>query len=329
MISKAELKTQLAAAQAEAAAWRAKYEDLVAQIVKAMQEAQNPPPPTTQKGISVGGDFQNLGGAYQAKELDAMQAAGCNWVRVDFNYGAPAPGVAVADEARRRGMKVLAVLIARGGKVLTPAEMAAFATSVVADADAFEVWNEQNINSFWPSPNPEAYAAVYNAARDAIRAKRAVPVLSGGLSPAPNGSSTIAPADFLQRAMAAGMRPDAIGWHPYCSPAMPSGTPTWSAWTQMTQTPEWKAGAIPFWATEFGAPTGGTNDAAIVDEATQAKMIAEALRLWGSYPNTGPLFVYQGRDSNTSGNTTREEHYGLLRTDFSPKPALAAFKEAV
>lgn len=310
---------------------------LQAELIACQQGTEQPPPPppppppttTPRKGISVGGDFQNWSPTDRTRYLDAMVAAGASWIRVDFNYGAAAPGIAVAREVRLRGMKVLAVLIDRSRTTNADA-LSAFANAVIGEADAFEVWNEQNLNSFWSNPNPELYASIYNAVKTAIRSKRpGVPVVSGGLSPAPtNPPSSIAPAEYLKRAMAAGMQPDAIGWHPYCSPAFPGSTDGWSAWFQMTQTPEFKGGTIPFWATEFGAPTGGSGDAAIVTETVQKAMIVKAFEMWATYRATGPLFVYQGRDKGIS-TTDREDHYGLLRADWSPKPAFTSFKAVV
>ncbi len=44
---------------------------------------------------------------------------------------------------------------------------------------------------------------------------------------------------------------------------------------------------------------------------------------WG-----GPLFVYQGRDYGTD-KSDRENFFGLLRHDFSPKPSYRAYQDAV
>ena len=42
----------------------------------------------------------------------------------------------------------------------------------------------------------------------------------------------------------------------------------------------------------------------------------------------GPFFLYSLRDMGTNP-TDREDNFGLLRNDYSPKPAMAAFDAAV
>src|SRR5919202_5205331 len=81
----------------------------------------------------------------------------------------------------------------------------------------------------------------------------------------------------------------------------------------------------PIWFTEFGWSTTSGNCG--VSEATQADYLTKALRfveqdayvqvaLWYNFRNN-----YWDHDSDTI-----EARYGLLRTDFSQKPAYQAFK---
>jgi hypothetical protein len=65
-----------------------------------------------------------------------------------------------------------------------------------------------------------------------------------------------------------------------------------------------------------------------VSEGVQAKMITKAYSTWRGYDWAGPLFTYQGRDLGTS-NDRRETHFGLLRNDWSQKPAYDAYRQAV
>jgi hypothetical protein len=57
-------------------------------------------------------------------------------------------------------------------------------------------------------------------------------------------------------------------------------------------------------------------------------MVTRAFQLFRSYKWAGPVFWYAERDLGT-GTTTRENFFGVLRNDFSPKPAFAAYKAAV
>jgi hypothetical protein len=79
------------------------------------------------------------------------------------------------------------------------------------------------------------------------------------------------------------------------------------------------------WATEFGAPTNGSPGA--MTEREVARLVTDSYRVFGSYPWAGPLFWYSFRDLAQSGNE-REHFFGLLRHDFSPKPAYGAYRQA-
>ncbi len=69
----------------------------------------------------------------------------------------------------------------------------------------------------------------------------------------------------------------------------------------------------PIWATEWGAKVGP------VDEATQAAMVRDAYRLFGSYDWAGPMFLYTYRDHDS---------FGLVRGDGSRRPSWYAYREA-
>ena len=78
------------------------------------------------------------------------------------------------------------------------------------------------------------------------------------------------------------------------------------------------------WGTEYGVPTASQPNS--VPEQTQAQWVTDAYRLWRSYEWAGPLFWYSDRDKQppaASGDAWN--YYGLLRFDFSQKPAWAAY----
>lgn len=81
------------------------------------------------------------------------------------------------------------------------------------------------------------------------------------------------------------------------------------------------------WATEFGAPTNGPSGSS-VSEADQSRMLAKGYTLFGTYTWAGPLFWYSHRDLGATTDT-RENFFGLLRNDFSPKPSYSAYRTAV
>jgi hypothetical protein len=86
--------------------------------------------------------------------------------------------------------------------------------------------------------------------------------------------------------------------------------------------------AKKIWGTEYGPPTSGTPGS--VSEAMQAKWVTDAYTLWSSYSWAGPLFWYSDRDERAPGASGDAwNYYGLLREDFSPKPAWNAYRAAV
>ena len=211
----------------------------------------------------------------------------------------------------------------------------------------WEVWNEPNIVPFFqPAPDIAKYTAMLKACYTQIKAADpGATVVTGGMSPAgsynaPCGGASCAninPINFLQGIYANGGKGyfDALGHHPYSFPSRPSTIATWSAWYQMFGTsPSLRSvmsangdDAKKVWATEWGAPTNGPLGSGAVSEAEQAYQVTEAFKLFGSYSWAGPLFVYNFRDDGTS-TATRENFFGLIRYDFSLKPAYSTYQAA-
>jgi hypothetical protein len=204
---------------------------------------------------------------------------------------------------------------------------------------SYEVWNEPNQSGAWtPKPDAAAYTLLLKAAYPAIKAADPQStVMTGGTGPAPNDGTQIAPLDFLNAVYANGGAGffDAVAHHPYTFPAYPGEAQNWSPWYQMYGTaPSLRSlmiahgdGAKKIWATEFGAPTNGPSGTH-VSEAMQATMYTRAIAAWRRYTWAGPLFFFQGRDMGANPSS-RENFFGFLHYDFSPKPAFAAFQAAI
>jgi polysaccharide biosynthesis protein PslG len=340
----------------------------VATLAIAVTEAQAAIPNTFGQemfGIATGGAIQNEDAETLDRDLDAMAEAGSRWVRIDINWAQiqnSGPSSynwtqidRVVQGVMARGMKVLGVIVytprwARpAGADHTygpdPAKYAQFASKAVEHYAAmgvhhYEVWNEPNLQTFWtPKPDPAAYTRLLKAAHPAIKgADPQATVLTAGTAPAPTNDTTYSPVDFLSAVYADGGVDsfDAVSHHPYCWPAKPGDRGSWSAWHQMYGTsPSLRSvmlangdGEKKIWATEFGAPTNGPSESYPVSEATQADMITTAYSKWKTYEWAGPLFVYQHRDHG-SNSSTEQDFFGLLRQDFSRKPAYAAYQRAV
>lgn len=309
-------------------------------------------------GFSPDGNFPWLSDADLARHMDLMKASGARWVRLGVVWSVIEQKKGVYDwgtsdrviaAARSRGLSVLAIITyapswasgSTNDKVppRNPDDISGIAAAATAryapqGVHAWEVWNEPNISGAWaPKPDAQRYAQVLMATSKAIRSVDAsATIVSGGLSPAGDQAdgATIAPLTFLKSVYAAGAGSSftAVGMHPYSFPAMPmqKGTEDWNSFIRLPLLHDLMAQhgdvAKKIWFTEFGAPTG-TSPQSISADAQSAgiQQAFDQLQLW---PWAGPLFYYSIKDSGTN-LTDREQNFGLVRNDFSAKPALAAF----
>jgi hypothetical protein len=341
-------------------------EDMVDRALAATEADPAPPPSAVSRfGVAAGGNMHNLGAGELGRELDTYRAGGARWIRIDINWQLiqrNGPDTfdwgsfdRVVQAAEARGLSVL------GGILYTPAwarpagtddtyppsdlsTYARFAAAVAAHyapmgVHTWEIWNEPNAGFWKPAPDPERYARMLELAYPAIKAADpSALVVSAGLSPygARGDASATAmnPLTFLERMYAAGVNGsfDALGWHPYNFTGIffhPA-----SAWSQVAETkPSARSimvangdGDKQIWGTEFGAPTGNAGDA--VSEAAQAQLVTQGYAKWKTLPFAGPLFWFSFRDAGRNLGD-REQNFGLLHFDFTPKPSFAAYQTAV
>ena len=302
--------------------------------------------------------------ATRDRTLDSLVAMGARWLRFDVKWDViqhAGPSSydwsrydALVAAAQARGLKILGTLAyaprwARSAACLdstaceprSASEYADWAGATVAHFKGrishWEVWNEPNIPSFWqPQPNVARYTALLRAAYPSIKAADpSAVVLAGGTSPAANDGVRIDEVSFLQGVYANGGQGSFDAWshHPYTHPWPPGNVHADSAWYQMHGTsPSMRSlmrangdGHKKVWGTEYGPPTAGGPGA--VSEATQAEHVTDAYRLWRSYDWAGVLFWYCDRDVAAPGASTEGWRYhGLLRFDFSAKPAWNAYR---
>jgi hypothetical protein len=199
---------------------------------------------------------------------------------------------------------------------------------------ALEVWNEPNAQTFLRSSDPvRDYARLVRVTyRPVKRVAPRLTVLAGALAQADG--------DFLAGLYDRGRiggRYDAISYHPYTEGADPAVEqhPRGTAWSLIDGT-AWLHDVMgahgdargELWATEAGASTcDRAFDAGCVSEATQAADIGSYLRVARRFPYLRALVIYSLRDQGTDSRN-REDRFGIVRRDLSPKPALSAFREA-
>jgi len=89
-------------------------------------------------------------------------------------------------------------------------------------------------------------------------------------------------------------------------------------------------GQKPIWITEtgYGAVPSPAAVAPLVDEMAQASGVVTAYQALAAYPQVERVFWWNLRDyyhNPPAVNSEMEGHYGLLRADYTPKPAFAAY----
>ena len=263
-----------------------------------------------------------------------VHAAG---IGVLMPIGDGVPYWASADPSRRSGPG--GESWSRHWRPRDPGDYASFVSRLVRryaprGVHAYEVWNEPNLERFWPSgPNPGEYLTLLRPAARAIRvADPRATVVLGGLA----GNDH----RYLAQLYEAGARPhfDVAAVHPYTGAVDPA-----LCWRQpaggkrardaFCAIEEVRATMVRngdsrkrIWLTEFG---WSTYDGPFgVSEARQAELLDKALVKIDSYAYVERAFYYGLRNIHWLGDdrSNVEANFGLLRTDFSAKPALATYR---
>ena len=299
----------------------------------------------------------------QQRTMQALDGTGVQWIRLDISWRKTertqgvydAAELAMTDHAmdlaEQAGTKIIMAVSetpawASGSTAINtpPRDMADFANFVhdmtqryAGRVAAWEIWNEPNHPRFWsPAPNAAQYAQMLKAAAPAVRrADPAAKVLFAGL--AHNDYP------YLEQVYAAepqiGDYFDVMATHPYTasgqSPAIVDRnadgrmtTKSFLAFEEVRDVMADHGDTKPIWLTEFGwstnsqvlHPLGG------VSEAVQAAHLGLAFEMLAAVPYVEVAIVYNFRNNYWGHDADNwEDQLGLLRTDFSPKPAYAVF----
>ncbi|HEY2161068.1 MAG TPA: hypothetical protein VGH24_07165 [Solirubrobacteraceae bacterium] len=186
----------------------------------------------------------------------------------------------------------------------------------------YEIWNEPDNPAFWyPAPNPGAYAAMYTAARSAIKARQGgAEVIVGGLT---------GPVSFLAAMVAAdpGVRGqiDGVGIHPYGPPSQVlAGVRS----ARLAMDGDGLA-AVPMYITEFGWTTRGTRARDLATPAQRPGYIATTIAGL-SHSDCGiaalDLYAWTTPQRNTANP---EDWFGISPPGAGGSPEVAAFTSAV
>jgi hypothetical protein len=197
---------------------------------------------------------------------------------------------------------------------------------------AWEIWNEQNSERFWPTgPDAAEYVQLLRAAYPAVKqADPSALVAFGGL----------AYSDFyyVSQAYKAGAKGwfDVMTTHPYSDQFAPNAVwyaaPGLIAMKSFTAYREVRKRMLgygddkPIWFTEFGWSTSTTSPKGVTHEQ-QASYLTSALCIMEQDPYVDVAVWYNLRNNHWNDDADSwETQLGLMKTTFERKPAYDAFK---
>jgi polysaccharide biosynthesis protein PslG len=294
----------------------------------------------------------------------AIQSAGAQWARIEISWYETEPTQghysnqltyidSAVDLARAAGAKIVMFVnetpqwesgsTNKNAPPRDPADYAKFLRDMVArykgKVAAWEIWNEPNNLTFWPTgPDPAGYAALLRAAYPAVKASDPnATVLFGGLAYNDYG--------FLEHAYAAapdlGRFFDVMATHPYPGAAVAPETiwrnaagriaiGAFPAYREVEVTMQAHGGGKPIWVTEFGWATTSSGASWGVTAPTQADYLTRAYKYLEQDPYVQVAVWYNLRNNYWANDADSwGDQLGLLRTDFTPKPSYYAFKNYV
>jgi hypothetical protein len=286
-----------------------------------------------------------------------IEGTGARWARVDLSWNfverhgpAVARGAgnwtamdAIAQAAARHGIELLPMVAYTPPWASSEREMWSFPDSQAFEdffaaalrrypqIRAWEIWNEPNLHVFArPRPDPVGFVELLRAARRARdRVGSGANLIAGGL--APGGEIAIGPwLDTVARL--GGLRlVDGVGIHPY-SVRDPADPGSWMMRLEALhrRLSELAGRDMPLWLTEYGAPNipfaNGYGPALTGQQ--QARRLRVAFSLAARWRWVKNLTWYEYRDS-CADVANADCNFGLVRSDFSPRPAYGALREVV
>lgn len=241
-----------------------------------------------------------------------------------------------AEDLKARGISVLWILAYghpdHGGSApITDADRAAYASFAAAAASrfkgqnvvGFEIWNEPNLKSFWPNPDPLAYVKLFNVAATAIRsADQNAKIVVGGTAGVDMNYSISAASAILPNLA------DAFSIHPYSKPIPENFS---NAFFPLKTSISALGMKKPIWDTEWGYSSYGDFDASKYGDgnAAAARNRQGVLVLRRVLTDLGlgiPFINLYNLVDGLSGPLDREANFGLLTYPGDEKPSYAALK---
>ena len=317
-----------------------------------------------ESGLIEGANIADLGNAYLLQDMGFQWAKGyVNWETVErqpgeFNWADPDNTV---NAFTSRGLHILLRIHGTPAWARPPDTFLTYppddisrfsdfvgllATRYRGQVDAYEIWNEQNLDYEWGylSPDAAAYTALLQSAYRAIKtADPEALVVSGGLATTGDGSDTaVGDLEFLQQMYDAGARGafDALGSHPYAFGHPPDYTDPWGLCLSRVndQRRVMVANgdeATPIWITELGWVLNtswalGEHETIGVTQSEQSEYLGRAYRkVAADWPYVGAIFLFNLDFASVPWYTASEpmRWYAVLNPDRTPRPAYVTLSD--
>ena len=251
-------------------------------------------------------------GDFNLQTESAMVDLGVRWVRIDWIIGGMGPFI---ERMATDRIQILAIIDHNtlNQQNFTLQDWKGNVSAIVASDDAklvsaWEIWNEPNNPSFYlgyMDGTPEHYFDMLKVAYTTIKANSNSSVVSAGLSPNGDWETWL---NALQD-MGSKNYSDIQGIHLYYDLAS----------TNLEKVNSVKAYGQHVWITEIGRPSSTEN----YSPEEQATYLADNLDLL--VPNVEKVFWYELKD-NVGLTPSKENFFGLITTEYAPKPSYNAFK---
>jgi hypothetical protein len=305
-----------------------------------------PPVPSSFIPADIAG-VAHAGDPVSAEENALLDALGIAWVRNDFRWSNVEPQQGLWDFSHydrmvedniASGRKMLSVLgfdngwAHKNGKqkdYISPEELPHFinyveqvVTRYKGKVDAWEIWNEPNVNvRFWKGPAKDFYALSKAAAQKIRECDPDAKIIAG--------SFFRVPKSFIKGMFKSGALDDVdgIAFHPYA--ATPKGAVALYDTFESLVRKQGFRGEI--WVTEIGYPTGGIFPHRVSEKKFGAYIhdTFTGLALRGARV----IVWYQLTERHTRDNIPRtldsERFFGLAYSDYEKKQGADAFAKVV
>jgi hypothetical protein len=276
-----------------------------------------------QIGVAIGypSSIRDFNGGDYNGYMAHIKSLGATSIRTDYVAGAGTAFESAYNAAVANQLRVVPILIFKSSDTVASAQAkASDLASRYPATKTVELGNEPNGTWSWgAAPNPEAYASLAKAAATVLRSRLAgVWLISPGLAEyGANDATHMNAIDFQRREIAAGLDVDCWGYHPYSD---------WAWNTQMAGMHQALLNAgisEPLCLTETGRDT--LNFTETQQASTVTSRIGDARQLdW-----IADFYWYAGQDRNSASTASREDRFGVFRTNWTEKAAAQAFRNAL